>query len=86
MQGTFSVYEKYAAVLEFVKENLNSECDFTLLTELRRSFTPADHEKTLLDLRLVPATVLIFKPNTTSTDEQKLSYLKPDVLLLLQDL
>lgn len=86
VQGTFSVYEKYAAVLEFVKENLNCECDFTLLTELGRSFAPADHEKTLLDLRLVPATVLIFKPNTSSTDDQTLSYLKPDILLLLQDL
>lgn len=86
LQGTFSVYEKYEDVYNFVKENLAFNCDFSLVTaELGKGFTEEEFNKTLLELRLVPATILLFHP-TSSSDSKVLSYLKPDVTILLQNL
>lgn len=86
LQGTFSVYEKYEEVVTFVKENLINDCEFSLLIpDIGKTLKLEDYCKTLMELRLVPATVLIFRAEQTANDPQ-LSYLKPDVVALLQNL
>jgi len=86
IQGTFSVYEKYEEVVKFVEENLITACEFSLLIpDMGRPLKLEDYSKTLMELRLVPATVLIFRSEET-TDSAMISYLKPDVITLLQNL
>lgn len=83
MQGTFGVYEKFEKVVEFVKENLHeSDVDFTLASSLGQKFTAEDNEKTLFDLRLVPAAIIAFTCDAASA--QNAHYLKEDVLCLVE--
>ncbi|XP_076267897.1 GDI interacting protein 3 [Rhynchophorus ferrugineus] len=91
LQGTFSVYEKFADIVDFVKENLEHEgLPFVLTGPTGLKFEDKDFESTLADLRLVPATILIFQWDAEFDEEIKatgnVSYIKPDVMMLMQEL
>lgn len=91
LQGTFSVYEKYSEVLEFVKENLEHEgLPFLLSLPTGHKLEEGDKESTLADLRLVPATILLFHWDPSVEDDLKaignMAYLKPEVMLLVQSM
>lgn len=80
------MYEKYEEVVKFVEENIAIECSFSLLIpDIGKPFAAEDFSKSLMELRLLPASVLIFKL-TEPTNEEILSYLKPDIAVLLQNL
>ncbi|XP_075217334.1 GDI interacting protein 3 isoform X2 [Lycorma delicatula] len=81
IQGTFGIYEHVSDVYDFVRENLlDEESQFVLLTATGHRLTESDYGLTLIDLRLIPASVLTFvwisdHPISNST-------LKPEVMLL----
>ncbi|BET00799.1 UBX domain-containing protein [Nesidiocoris tenuis] len=81
LQGTFNVYEKVRAVKEFVREHVSCEADFRLVNALGGELGESEDDRTLLDLKLVPAVLLTF---AWSCEETPASNLKPDTLLLLQ--
>lgn len=91
-QGTFSVYEKLDAVNKFVRESLfNEELPFILTTPTGLRLCDEDADKSLTDLRLIPATVLTFSWDPSIVAEmgssgQDLVYLKQETMLLLQPL
>lgn len=90
-QGTFSVYEKLEAVNKFLKENLlNEDLPFILTTPIGHQLSDEDADKTLADLRLVPAAILTFSWDLSSAEEgvreQQLMYLKPEIMMLMQSL
>lgn len=73
--------------MKFVQENLDVDCPFSLLIpDIGKPVAPEDYEKSLVELHLVPASVLIFQPDQSVINEKMLSYLKPEVAVLLQDL
>ncbi|CAK1589729.1 unnamed protein product [Parnassius mnemosyne] len=93
LQGTFSVYERYNEIHEFVQENLeHSGLPFVLNTPTGHKLIPEeDGNKTLIDLRLVPATVLTFAWHPSVAEEinnspNKDVYLKPEVMVLVQEI
>jgi UBX domain-containing protein 6 len=88
-QGTFSVYEKLDAVNRFVRENLlNEELPFVLTTPTGHRLSDEDADKNLADLRLAPATILIFSLDPSIIEEvgrgQQTMYLKPEIMILVQ--
>lgn len=90
MQGTFSVYEKFSQVYDFIEENLdNPGLPFVLTSPTGHKFEEQDKESTLMDLRLVPATILIFQWDQSIAEDVASvtnTYLKPDVMMLVQSL
>ncbi|KAG5870991.1 hypothetical protein JTB14_013462 [Gonioctena quinquepunctata] len=91
LQGTFSVYERFSEVLDFVKENLEHEgLPFVLSTPTGHRFNDGDKESTFVDLRLVPATILMFQWDPSVEEDLKaagnVAYLKPEVMMLMQSL
>lgn len=91
LQGTFSVYEKFIDILEFVRDSLEHDgLPFVLTAPTGLRFEDKDYDSTLADLRLVPATILIFQWDPAFDEEIKASgnitYLKPDILMLMQEL
>ncbi|CAH2058220.1 unnamed protein product, partial [Iphiclides podalirius] len=93
LQGTFSVYERYSEIHEFVQENLeHSGLPFILNTPTGHKLVhEEDGNKTLIDLRLVPATVLTFAWHPSVAEEinnspNKDVYLKPEVMVLVQEI
>nr|CAD7461729.1 unnamed protein product [Timema tahoe] len=87
LQGTFSVYEKFEAVTSFLRETLVEEDrSFVLTTPTGHRLGLEEDSQTLVDLRLVPASVLIFSwdPPLVSADKQL--YLKPEVMILVQNI
>lgn len=89
LQGTFSVYEKLDAVNRFVRENLlNEELPFVLTTPTGHRLSDEDADKNLADLRLVPATILIFSLDPSIIEEvgkgEQTMYLKPEIMILVQ--
>ncbi|KAI5644661.1 PUB domain-containing protein [Phthorimaea operculella] len=93
LQGTFSVYERYTEVHEFVKENLeHSDLPFILNHPTGHKLNiDEDANKTLIDLRLVPATVLNFAWHPSVIEQVNSSpnndvFLKPEVMVLVQDI
>uniref|UniRef100_A0A1E1W611 UBX domain-containing protein n=1 Tax=Pectinophora gossypiella TaxID=13191 RepID=A0A1E1W611_PECGO len=92
LQGTFSVYERYNEIHEFVQENLeHSYLPFVLNTPTGHKLIPEeDGNKTLIDLRLVPATVLTFAWHSSVIEQINSSpnkdvFLKPEVMVLVQE-
>jgi hypothetical protein len=88
-QGTFSVYEKLDEVNRFVRENLRSEeLPFILTTPTGHHLSDEDADKNLADLRLAPATILIFSLDPSITEEvgrgHQTMYLKPEIMMLVQ--
>ncbi|XP_015585213.1 UBX domain-containing protein 6 [Cephus cinctus] len=88
LQGTFAVFEKFENVMEFIKENLISdEIPFSLILPSGQKVSNEDIEKTLIDLRLVPASVLKFSWNIEGFEAAEVvGYLKEEVLSLIQSL
>lgn len=84
LQGTFGVYEHLSDVFEFVQEHIVSNEEFILSTATGQRMTIADGQKTLLELHLVPATILMFNWLADVPEQQE--YLKPEVMLQLQAL
>lgn len=83
-QGTFGVHEKFETVVSFVRENLEEEdLPFHLTTPTGHKLTEEDEQSSLVDLRLVPATILTFVANDVQADKSKM-FLKGDVMLLVQ--
>ncbi|CAB3226015.1 unnamed protein product [Arctia plantaginis] len=92
LQGTFSVYERFTEIHDFVQENLeHSGLPFILNTPTGQKLNLEDDaNKTLIDLRLVPATVLTFAWHSSVAQEIQNSpnkdvYLKPEVLVMVQE-
>lgn len=91
LQGTFSVYEKFSEVIDFVRENLEHEgLPFILNSPTGHRFEESDKESILADLRLVPATILMFQWDPLVEQDLKLAgnvaYLKPEVMILVQSM
>ncbi|XP_050356741.1 UBX domain-containing protein 6 [Nymphalis io] len=93
LQGTFSVYERYNEIHEFVQDNLeHSGLPFVLNTPTgHKLIQDEDANKTLIDLRLVPATVLTFAWHSSIIEEinnspNKDVFLKPEVMVLVQEI
>lgn len=89
-QGTFSVYEKFSEVLEFVRSNLEHELPFVLTAPTGHKFEDGDHDQTLIHLKLVPASILNFQFDGEIVDNiqsiENLTYLKPEVMMTVQSL
>lgn len=84
------MYEKFSEVVQFVQDNLESAgLPFILTAPTGHKFEDQDNESTLLDLRLVPATILTFQWDPlVAEDVARVSntYLKPEVMMLVQPL
>lgn len=89
-QGTFAVFEPVNAILEFVRENLDqSGLPFTLAMPTGHKLEESDGEKTMVDLRLVPASILTFEWDPEFADAinaASTTILKPDVMMMVQSL
>lgn len=61
---------------------------FNLLTATGHKFTESDYDQSLLELRLVPASVLTFVliSDTGVKVQHDVHVLKPEIILLLQQL
>jgi len=94
LQGTFSVYERFSAVLEFVQECLEYPLPFVLQEAAGSGGKRFDDEEvattSLSDLRLVPSAVLTFAWHSSVKEEveaqlkqsglDQSAYLKSDLL------
>ncbi|KAG7208751.1 hypothetical protein KM043_014947 [Ampulex compressa] len=89
LQGTFSVHEKLHNVFEFVKENIkDSEAPFSLMPLGMSKLEGDSMQKTLLELKLIPAVVLLFNWRSSSAQDnnQSVGYLKEEVLCYVQSM
>ncbi|XP_044737298.1 UBX domain-containing protein 6 [Chrysoperla carnea] len=90
LQGTFAVFEKLVNIYEFVRDNLEYEdMPFILSNATGQKLNDEEEmEKTLVDLRLVPASILTFQWDPAVQDELSASprYLKHEILMLVQAL
>lgn len=85
LQGTFSVHEKFKNVIEFVDENLvDDKMSFLLITPDGIKLVEECHEKTLLELRLIPTAILEFSWDLSVRENMPKGYLKEDVLCYIQ--
>jgi len=84
LQGTFSVYEKFQNVIEFVAENIIDKVPFLLMTPDGIKLVEECHDKTLLDLRLIPTAILEFSWNLTDKENMPKGYLKDFLLSYIQ--
>lgn len=87
------MYERYNEIHEFVQENLeHSDLPFVLNTPTgHKLILEEDANKTLIDLRIVPATVLTFAWHSSVAEEISRSpnrdvYLKPEIMILVQEM
>lgn len=88
LQGTFAVHEKFQNVIDFVRENLaNSDTPFLLISFTGEELNQDFFDKTLLELKLVPAVILSFSLETTdaSTPERSTGYLKEELLYFVEN-
>ncbi|PBC30785.1 UBX domain-containing protein 6 [Apis cerana] len=88
LQGTFFVHETFQNVVNFVSENLiNNERPFSLKKLPQTTFSEDTFDKTLLELGLFPATLLMFfwknKSEETNLNES-VGYLKEELLSMIQ--
>ncbi|XP_050474543.1 UBX domain-containing protein 6 [Bombus huntii] len=88
LQGTFSIHESFQNVVNFVSENLiNNERPFSLKKLPQTTFGEDSFDKTLLELELFPAVILMFswksKSEETSHNES-VGYLKEELLSIIQ--
>ncbi|KAK3914032.1 UBX domain-containing protein 6 [Frankliniella fusca] len=85
LQGTFGVHEKVENVISFVRENLEDESlNFCLTTPTGHKLTSEDEQSSLVDLRLVPATILTFSVDSEGPLDRNKMYLKGEVMILVQ--
>lgn len=84
-KGTFSVNEHLSDVIEFVKESVfDEERPFKLRLCNGRMFNPEDEHMTLIELSLVPTSILLFT-NDPPINDQDHPYLKDELMSLVQD-
>lgn len=85
LQGTFGVYEKFAEVMKFVRENLSNDWRPFFL-KLSGGSNITEEEKNLVELHLAPAVVLNFSWDLSVQDPNldDSLYLKPETLMLMQ--
>ena len=85
------MYERYNEIHEFVRENLEHDLPFVLNTPTgHKLIHDEDANKTLIDLRLVPATILTFAWHASVAEQihnspNKDVFLKPEVMVLVQE-
>lgn len=88
LQGTFSIHESFQNVVNFVSENLiNNERPFSLKKLPRTIFSEDSFDKTLLELELFPAVILMFSWKSKSeetSDNESVGYLKEELLSIIQ--
>lgn len=85
LQGTFSVHEKFQNVIEYISENLiNHEVSFSLVTPDGIKLMENCHDKTLLELRLIPTAILEFSWNSVDKRDLPTGYLKEEILSYIQ--
>lgn len=88
LQGTFSIHESFQNVVNFVSENLiNNERPFSLKKLPRTIFSEDSFDKTLLELELFPAVILMFSWKSKSeetNDNESVGYLKEELLSIIQ--
>ncbi|KAH0945432.1 hypothetical protein HN011_010934 [Eciton burchellii] len=86
LQGTFSVYEKFQSVADFVAENLvDDKVPFLLSTPDGIKLLEECNNKTLLELRLIPTAILEFSWNADMENLNKpKEYLKEEILSYIQ--
>ncbi|XP_050422857.1 UBX domain-containing protein 6 [Adelges cooleyi] len=85
LQGTFCVKEHFSEVMEFVKESLfDEERPFKLSLPTGKTFDHNEEPMSLMELGLVPATILLYKSDSTENDQEN-PYLKDDIMALVQD-
>jgi UBX domain-containing protein 6 len=84
------VYDKLSEVYSFVNENIeHTNLPFVLISPAGSKLSQQeDSERTLVDLRLVPAVMLTFAWDSSVIEEVHRSnqsdvYLKPEVMLLV---
>lgn len=71
--------------MSFVRENLEDEnLAFVLTTPTGHRLTEEDEQNSLVDLRLVPATILTFVPLSDFQLDRNKMFLKGEVMLLVQ--
>lgn len=83
------MYEKFSEVIDFIQQNLeHSGLPFVLSLPTGHKLEESDYDSTLMQLRLVPATILTFQWDTSIGEELSTvsSYLKPEVMMLMQTL
>ncbi|XP_054014925.1 UBX domain-containing protein 6 [Hylaeus anthracinus] len=82
LQGTFFVHDEYVVVVEFVRENLaNNERPFCLRKLAGKTFDKECLNKTLLELELFPAVLLVFSwENDSDKANESTGYLKEELL------
>ncbi|KAI4500033.1 hypothetical protein M0802_004903 [Mischocyttarus mexicanus] len=88
LQGTFSVHDKCREIVNFVKENLiNADIPFFLLLPVGQKLREDDYDKTLLELRLIPACLLKFSYESDKRRDfdTSIGYLREDVLCLIRN-
>ncbi|KAK1117724.1 hypothetical protein K0M31_015666 [Melipona bicolor] len=87
LQGTFSVHENFQNVVNFISENLiNNERPFSLKKLPQTVFNEDCFDKTLLELGLFPATLLMFswKISEETSHNESIGYLKEELLSVIQ--
>lgn len=87
LQGTFSVHENFQNVVNFISENLiNNERPFSLKKLPQIVFNEDCFDKTLLELGLFPATLLMFswKMSEETSHNETIGYLKEELLSVIQ--
>lgn len=78
-------------MLDFIQENLeNPGLPFYLVSPTGHKFEEEDKDSTLLDLRLVPATILLFHWDPVVAEDMARcslnTFLKPEIMMLMQSL
>lgn len=76
-------------MIAFIRENLEHDCPFAVSSPTGHKYEEADYENTLMHLRLVPATILTFQWDASISEEVTsvtTTYLKPEVMMLIQSL
>lgn len=88
LQGTFSIHESFQNVVNFVSENLiNNERPFSLKKLPQTIFSEDSFNKTLLELELFPAVILMFfwkSKSEETSDNESVGYLKEELLSIIQ--
>lgn len=87
VQGTFSVHEPLAAIYEFVQACLKHEdARFSLSGPTGTRFQRVEEqEKSLIELKLVPAVNMAFHYEQALTEEMQGNYVKEELMMLIKD-
>ena len=85
LQGTFSVYENIGQVFDFVTDSLSAPLPFLLLDSATGARLQEEEAGTLLDLGLVPASLLNFtwhpdiEQDIASQGNASVTFLRPEL-------